>query len=152
MSYHPARRALVVTGGRVTRLLGEVAEASTADAGTGCAGSYGVPRLACEIPRLGAGSIELTMNDAPPVAVVAFGLSLTQRSLALGGGCSFFLDTPIAWAGATSSGHGHAETRLPMPLDLTLRGLELWSQGAALDPAAAHGFALTQAVRLRIGD
>ena len=148
MAYDVTRQALVVIGSGITRLIGDVAEPTSVPVGSGCPGTLGVPRLGSELLRIGAGEVRFTVDDVVAGTPVAFGLTATQQSVAIGGGCA-----PAALFADISNSYGHAEVAIPMPYDIALRGLDVWSQAAALDvQGAAFGISLTRALRMRIGD
>ena len=51
-----------------------------------------------------------------------------------------------------SSAFGHAEAELAIPVDPALRGAVFCGQAAVLDPQGILGVALSQGLRLVVGD
>lgn len=154
MSYDVHRQALVIVDNLgTTRLLGNVVEPEVQRIGTGCPGANGIPQVFSDPPRLGDTSFNIELSAARGNSPTLFALSLTNQSAGLGSGCTAQLGGQIVTLLAVSSQLGHAQTAIPIPLSLSLRGLEIFGQAAILDPQGAlSGIAVSGGLRLRIGD
>ncbi|MCA8963646.1 MAG: hypothetical protein H6838_12600 [Planctomycetes bacterium] len=130
--------------------------------GTGCGGSGGAPALAPNnTPQLGS-TFTVAMSNLPAVSPVAFmtvGFSSTQsilgplpynlQPLGFGASCDLLVSTDATVVFQTPQGSG--TFGLAVPTDPAFSGLELFFQGAAIDPSATGGFTFTNAVDATIG-
>jgi hypothetical protein len=85
-------------------------------------------------------------------ALVAFGLDDTPTPL--GGGCSLLVATVVTTSFALTDTLGDLRLPLPIPFDLSLRGVDLFAQLGVLDAARGRyaGLALSEGLQIRIGD
>jgi Galactose oxidase, central domain len=151
LAYDTVRKALIVTDAKRTRLIGNVAPPSVQAIGIGCAGSAGVPVLTSGVPRLGELRHALAIDGAHARALTLLAVSDTQKTVPLGGGCNLYLGGSILAFATRSSNHGHAEVKLSIPFNLSLRGLTFFAQAAVIDPKT-NRLSMSHALRLVIGD
>jgi hypothetical protein len=155
MAYDGELQRLVALGyGGVpsTWLYGGVDDASSLPVGVGCAGTAGVPQLVANDPFLGNGACAVDLLRARANAPALIGLALASNALPLGGGCTLYLRDAVPMFVVTN-GDGFAGLRLPLPFDQGLRGLQVYAQGAVLDPQGAlGGVAVSAGLVLRLGD
>ena len=81
-----------------------------------------------------------------------FAVADAQAAAPLGNGCTALVGGTTVAVLAMPGLFGVAETVVPIPANVALRGLTLFAQAAVLDPAAANGFRLTQGLRFTVGD
>ena len=163
MAYDASAQRIVMFGGRGsffypvtygdTWLYGTLGQPAAAVIGAACAGTNGLPLLAGNEPYLGAPGFALDLLSARSASPCAFGFSLGTQSLAIGGGCTLYLQAPIAVVLAATDSIGFASIRFSVPPDPTLRGATLYAQAFVADPqGAAGGLAVTSGRRLVVGD
>jgi hypothetical protein len=147
---------LVVFGGQTPAaimggvwILG-VPPAAALSLGGGCAGSGGAAILAARgLPIVGNGAFALDAAGFLPQQPAAFLLGFDTAFLSLPGACRVFVSP--AWLAFATTAAGMASLPLPVPPAMTLAGLHVYAQAAALDPAVPSGLAVTPALDLRIG-
>jgi hypothetical protein len=157
-AYDIARDQLVMHGGLVvpstfgsTWLFGPTIRAVHQPVGFGCGAQP--PVLTSNAPRLGNSGFVLELLRARPNAPSAFGLSLGNQSLGLGGGCTLYLREPILPLFGSTNAFGFASANLPLPPDPLLRGLTLYAQAFVADPQGpVLGTTFSAGRRLVIGD
>jgi hypothetical protein len=163
--YDPVRRRIVTFGGGShsstsglqrtsgeTLLYGAVLPAAIEYIGAGCAGASGIPHLAPSgRPVLGRPFFGLDVVNAHPSALVILPIAAASADIPFAGGCRMRIDptTLLAAPYAASSAAGFATLRLPLPDDVTLTGLELYTQGIIPEPGQ---FVFTRGLRLTFGD
>ncbi len=139
---------LLFTGGIWTY---GIPRAAVVPIGGGCAGSNGIPDLvSLGLPVLGNAGYALESRDLVAAQPVAFVAGLSAGLVTLPNRCRMFVDSPIAATTTTSLANGTARLPLPVPNLLSLAGLELYLQSAALD-RAGPGMTVTGALRIRLG-
>jgi hypothetical protein len=119
--------------------------------GTGCPGAGGIaPQLGSDGPLVLGSNPHLQLTRALPNATALFALGLTPSGLP--GDCVPLID-PAATLLAPVDTTGVASMNLRVPNVVALVGLELFGQGAVLDPAGGFfGLAsLSQGLRLVVG-
>ncbi|MCA8976609.1 MAG: hypothetical protein KDC98_17950 [Planctomycetes bacterium] len=122
--------------------------------GTACALGNAPGITARGRPSPGNGTFALVTASFAPSAIVMLAVGFNQRNVALGGGCSLLVDAVAAVEWRLADGLGDAAVALPIPAASGLRGVELFAQAAAIDPARALWSVLTlsDGLRLVIGD
>ena len=152
-SAYDIARDRIVTVGDVTYLHGPITRAGGQEVGVGCAGTNGIPLLTSNAPFLGSTRFDLDLVSARPSSGCSFFLADQQQNLALGAGCSVYVNGVIAALPVTTNAGGFATIRLAVPFEQSLRGVALYGQVVVLDPLGAlGGFAFTGGRRLSIGD
>lgn len=141
----------------------DVPAATTACAtviGTGCAGSLGVPvARGVGVPRLGSTTFAISVTTVAPGQPGALYVSLGVATVPLVvGGCDVWLDpasfNTLAQAGLNplltfaTDAAGAAFLPIYVPLDPALAGWHVGAQVLVIDPGAAPGFSLTNALDL----
>ena len=124
--------------------------AQVAQTGPGCGAEIAVLATRSR-PRLGSSSFGLETRG-PASQPVVFAFATGPGPLLLGHGCTLWLDFTIVSAVTTTNLIGNAETRLAIPPQLWLRGLDLYAQASVIAPLDPLGFRLSQGIRFRIGD
>ncbi len=154
MAYDAPRRQIVsVGGGPGLWRYGLLQPASAQTFGAACAGVAGPLTLLSNVPTLGSPALALDLHAARPNAPCVFGLAATSQNLAVGGGCSLYLQDPILPVFAVTTVVGFASVAFPVPTERSLRGLTLFAQAIVLDPqGAALGLAFSAGRRLVLGD
>lgn len=156
MSYDVARRRYVVFTSATssppeTWELGTRVPQSVCALGSGCP-SADPPALAAHgTPMLGNADFALDLVGAQALAPCWFGVAAQGQSVPIGG-CTFYLAAPLVLVPSAANAGGFATLTLPLPSELSLSGIELWSQGFALDAAAPIGLAFTGALHLTLGE
>jgi hypothetical protein len=80
-------------------------------------------------------------------------LATGTQALNLGGGCTLYLNGVFTPLVAATNASGFASVKLPIPLDLSLRGGAAYAQAFVLDPLGSFaGLALSAGVKLVLGD
>jgi hypothetical protein len=156
--YHDRlQRLLLVTspcgnGGLSNDLwIGAPEVASAVVAGTGC-GSAVPPTLnPFEQPAIGNTRFAIDLLGVPPNAFALLGASTGSGTVALGSGCTFYLQGSAVTVAATANAAGFASIRIPVPASAGLIGLDVIWQAAATDSAAPMGIDLTPLVHGRVG-
>jgi hypothetical protein len=123
-------------------------------AGTGCAGSAGIPELrAANLPQLGTAAVADLFRAVPGSVALWLG-DIAGANVTLPGGCTQLVANPIVLAAAPTNTVGFASASWPIPASPAVRGIVVHTQALTLDPnGALFGIAsLTAALRLRIGD
>jgi hypothetical protein len=160
LAYDAARQRVVAFGGQLlpngadasTWLLGTLTPASVQTIGTPCGGAGGAPRLTASTPASGQ-RMALDLLGAPPLAPCLFAFAPASQSLALGGGCTLYLQNPVLPQFALGNAAGFASLRWSVPADPALRGAAVYAQAVALDPTSGPlGLAFTAAQQLTAGD
>lgn len=149
LAFDPNRRLVVQFGGldfSTFTALGDTQEygARTANFGTGCAGSAGVPTLnPTDAPRLGQ-SYTLVLGNLPlSIGFLVLGLSaITPTPLDAIGmtGCIGYV-SPDLLVGLSGTA-GSASATLALPPTVSLMGAVLFAQGLSFDPGI-NGLSLT---------
>jgi hypothetical protein len=103
-------------------------------------------------PRLGDLEWCLDVRACAPSSPSLLAIGFTAGSLPIGAGCTVVVPTPASLAFASTDQFGCVRYRLPLPIDPGLRGVVLVAQAATVDALAPLGLALTQGMRLRLGD
>lgn len=120
--------------------LAAIGAASVQTIAAGCAGQNGQPALGTTVaPRLGAAAFGYQLSEAPASALTALllGFQLGQNAVA---GCAVApIGTGTSMIGLSTVG-GAAFFALPIPAAPALLGLQLTSQGFALDATTSRGF------------
>jgi hypothetical protein len=144
------RRILLLSSGGDAATLASMPHATQAY-GTGCAGTAGTPWITSGSSNLGNPSFALDVGGAPAHAPCLVGLSFTAGSVAIGS-CNLLLGPLVTVLTATGSASGFATMPAPIPASPVLRGLVVHAQALVLDAAAPSGFAMTQGLRVTVGD
>jgi hypothetical protein len=159
MAYDAARRRVVLFGGlyNLQRLTdtwtyGPLTRASAQPLGAGCQGTNGIPVLAANEPFLGNPAFTLDLLAARASSACVFGLARTSQSLPIGGGCTLYLKDTVFPLFAVTNASGFGTIKLPVPLDVGLRGATLFAQAIVVDPANPVGLAFTAGRTLVLGD
>lgn len=146
------RRATYVHGGAGTYVVPSQVGASQSY-GTRCGGSGTDTSLtAFGRPGFGNANLHLDLRADARLRPALLGFGLAAGSTPIGNGCEFLLQNPIATRVWFTDAFGFWHQSLPLPNVPALRGLDLYVQGAVLDPASAGGLAMTQGLRLTVGD
>lgn len=132
-------------------VLGPLQRAAVQATGSGC-GSGAGPVLTAAQPHLGSPACPVDLLRAPALAPTMLALSLQTQTVGLGGGCSLYLGGVAATLATTTNAHGCATAALTVPDHAAWRGLDFYAQAAVLDPGAPFGVALSQGLRLSVGD
>jgi hypothetical protein len=103
-------------------------------------------------PRVGTEGLHLDLRAAATLRPAMIGYALQSGSLSLGGSCRVYLDDPFASTVWFTDQFGYWHRRVGLPSVPALRGLQVFAQGAVLDPASPGSLALSQGVALTIGD
>lgn len=130
---------------------GEHAPTSTQVIGATCAGSLGPAILVTGEPYLGNRAFAIDLVSAHPNAACVFGLAAAAAARAVGG-CTLYLADPIMPVLAVTNAVGFATVRVPLPLDVRLRGAILHAQVFVDDPSPIGPLAFTAARRILVGD
>ncbi len=153
MAWDAIRQRIVMVGETGTWLYGPLTPATTQTIGAACPGSNGLPVLSSGEPYLGNPGFSLELLSARPSSVCAFFLADRQQSRDLGGGCTAYVDGAIVMVPALSNTFGFATTRLAVPLNIALRGAQLFAQAMVVDPLGpVGGLAFSAGRSLVIGD
>jgi len=133
--------------------LATLGAAAVQQLGRGCAGSMGVPALTAATPLLGSPAYQLALSKVPAASFSAFVLGTERAPTSLPSGCK-------VWpSGFTASGFvqadllGRANWALPIPSAAGLLGVELTTQGFALDAfgTAVPGLSASAGLLLVLG-
>jgi hypothetical protein len=123
--------------------------------GSACAGTEGLPRLLVDAPYLGNGSWALEVQSARTRSACLFVLASRPDHRDLGGGCTLYVDVASSvLLGAATNAHGFGSSSvLPIPFDLSLRGVTLHAQAFVADPMGpVLGITSTAGRTLVLGD
>ncbi len=161
MAYDEARQRMVLNGGSNsvqfadTWVFGDTSVAAVATFGAGCEPLGPAPALAAVgLPFLG--NIDYGMDvigaGAARAGVVAVGLG--PASLPLGAGCTLGVDPSLWLVGLpiVTNGGGFASVRTPIPMQLSLIGLDVYSQAAVLSAGGTALGAMSSGLRWTIGE
>jgi hypothetical protein len=118
--------------------------------GSPCAIAGHTPRIAASAPLVGM-PFASEVQDAVPDALCAVCFDATQVSVPLVGPCRLYLAQPTLLGIAVANAGGFASVTDFVPRTPWSRGVQLYLQGAVLDPAGG-GFATTNAMRVLFGD
>jgi hypothetical protein len=105
---------------------------------------YGLPR-----PN---GIFEVDVRAAAPLRPFAVALGDAAAGIAIGGGCTLLVQNSLATLFWFTNAAGFGHVPVSVPDNLALRGLQVYAQAGLLDPLAPLGVALTQGLRLTVGD
>lgn len=102
-----------------------------------------------DTPDFGIGVVTLAAN-APCFVTLGF----TSRYQPLGAGCAAWILNPPAMNVLVADVAGHARLAMPIPADLSLRGISLLAQAVVFDPPRSvfGGLTFTDGLRIDIGD
>jgi hypothetical protein len=151
MVWDSARRRMVLFG-LDTWLYGSLVPTATQAFGTACSGTSGRPSLTSGVPFLGNQNFALDLNSTRATAACIFLLAPDTQALQLGGGCTLYLKGSLMPFFAAANAAGFASVKLSIPFDPSLRG-NIYAQGAVVDPVGpVAGLALSNGLRLAIGD
>lgn len=151
-AFDPMRGTALVQDGTTT-YLASYTHAATVASGSGCGSTADAPILsAFRRPRIGEDEFRLDLRADAVFRPVILGFGLQIGLLSLGQGCTFYLGESFASDVWFTDAYGFSSRPLAIPDALELRGLQVHAQGCVLDPVAPLGFALSQALTLRIGD
>lgn len=101
-------------------------------------------------PRLGENAFGFEARTTPQTAVL-FGLSTSQQTTPLPGGCQVLIGPVLASTFALVGDDGLVTVPQQLPLNPTLRGLVVFAQVGALDPATG-ALSLSAGLRVAVGD
>jgi hypothetical protein len=118
--------------------------------GAGCGAPP--PRLAARArPRTGESLFGLELVTHPNLtAVFAFGFA--PGNTPLGNGCTLLLQQVAATQFVMANGNGIAVQPIPVPMIQALRGVVMYAQASALDPAVPGGLVVSPSLRMTVGD
>ncbi|MCA8949797.1 MAG: hypothetical protein KDE27_09865 [Planctomycetes bacterium] len=120
--------------------------------GQGCGPTNRVPRLGTfGEPVLGEPAFGLDVVGTAPNSLCITGLSFGGVT-PTGSGCELLLAPGIAALVGITNGSGFAHFPQPLPQWESFRGVELFAQAFALDALAPNGYALSQGLKLVLGD
>lgn len=151
LAYEPGRQRVALLQDRVIHVLTATPHAALAT-GTGCAGSRGVPWLTCGQAALGNDRFAFELGGALPFAPGFTGLAFASGAHALAPGCTLHTAMPALLFAATANVAGFLAMPIAIPADPILRGLVVHAQALTLDPGTPAGFALSNALRVTVGD
>jgi len=134
----------------VSLWLGATTAADVQTVGTGC-GTPAPVLAALGAPVLGNGRFALDVAGAPPHAMTVLGLEPNFANLPVSARCSILVRPAVHSNLQRTNSVGAATFSLPVPNLPALIGADLFGQAGILDASSAPGFALTHAVRLRVG-
>jgi hypothetical protein len=153
MAHHGASGRTLLHGNAGTWLHGPVLRGAATPFGQGCAGTRGLPVLTSNEPFLGNLGFGLDVLSAALNAPCVFALSDGTQSLAVGGGCTFYLTNVLAPSIALTNATGFASAVYGLPFDPTLRGILLYAQAFVVDARGGFaGLAFSAGRRLVLGD
>ncbi len=127
----------------VAVLRSHLGSAAIGSLGAGTMGGAGTPALSMAGRAAIGGSLRLQAAGVVPAVPVVFGLGVAPSITPAFGG-TVYTSPVLSWLGI-SGPQGRADLLLPIPFDPALRGLPLYAQAFAFDPAATGGIALTNA-------
>lgn len=157
MAYDPLRDRTVVLNNTIvggqpdTLFYGALTPATAQSFGTGCSSGATPPRLQSTRPLLGFPGMRMSVADAPAQAAGVIGLSLGNQSLALGSGCTLYLDNLLVTLPFVTTAAGTTFAHLQLAEAPELRGLQVFTQTAVVDQSPI-GLAFTAGLRLTLGD
>jgi hypothetical protein len=150
--YDPARDA-VIEYDSARLLTTSPVPAVRDDFGSPCGGSRTRTSLtAFGAPRLGETGFHLDVRADAALRPALIGFGLAQANVPLGNGCTLLLQQPLGSAFWFTDAAGFLHLPVALPQQIALRGASLVLQAAVLDPASPGGLALTQGLRLVLGD
>lgn len=124
------------------------ATATAATFGSGCGGPAAITTAAA--PRLGDREFGFELGTLA-TSPVLFGVATAQQATPLPGGCQLLIGPALATSFALADGNGIATVRLPLPFSPALRGLAVFAQAGALDPATG-ALSISEGLRIVVGD
>ncbi|MCA8977785.1 MAG: hypothetical protein KDC98_23875 [Planctomycetes bacterium] len=139
-------------GGHDTWLLGQTSAAGAVDYGAGCEGSFGTPALAAAgLAVSGNDHFEVQASSLRPGGLVFLVLGFNAANSPLPGGCTALV-MPVTFVALMANARGMARFAMPLPPSPSFQGLDIYLQGAAVDPGGAYlGLgALTAGLRVTI--
>lgn len=126
--------------------------ASTTPIGSGCSGAGAAPRLAASLAHASNARFTVDLLGGRVTSPCMVGLSVARQDLALGSGCTLYLQSPVAFAATTTNGAGFGTIQAALPSLTALHGTSLHWQGFVLDARApVLGLAFTGAIVTTIG-
>lgn len=149
-AYDRLRRRLYVCSGRSLEQWSDL-PAAAFDFGSSC-GNNRPTLLPFGLPHLGNAAFHIDLRAAGGAQFAAIALGLGQGNVALGGGCTLFVQQEIASVVAVTNAAGFLHLPAPVPNLGALLGLTVTLQGGVLDATAPLGFALSRGLRLVLGD
>lgn len=163
IAYDPVRRQMLLFGGanELSFMHGALADtwvrgaprATAQPFGSGCGNAASAPVLAGSEPYIGAPACTLELSRMAVGAPALIGVSLHAQNQDLGGGCTLYLQGPIAPFFVTANPLGFASARFAIPADVGLRGARLHAQGFVADPQGpVLGMSFTAGRKLVVGD
>jgi hypothetical protein len=129
-----------------------LAPPSGAAATTIAPGCNAAPRLTAREPWVGGLAMQVDLEGVPPAIPAMILLADRRQTTTIGNGCAFELGGAVVSRLVLPRPQGLARIEFDVPNAPTLRGLVVFAQGAMLDAASASGFALSNAMRLVVGD
>jgi hypothetical protein len=132
--------------------IGSPRVATAALDGQRCGGALGLTLRPFGMPRVDRKSVRIDVLGAQYGQPVMLGGGLPAAPVAIGGGCAFWLLNGTGTLQGLAGGVGNLDLAVPLPDAAALLGLEVVFQAGALDPTAPLGFALSEGLRLRIGE
>jgi hypothetical protein len=159
LAYDRARARVVLFGelwylsGEGTWLLGPTVAAAHQPYGSGCGSGTRIPTLTTYgEPALGNSRFSLDLSSSPERSPFQILVSASAANLPLGG-CSVLVDPNVLLSmSGTTNDTGFAAAPLAIPRDPGLLGLTVHAQAVVLDPAAPFLLALSQGLKLRLGE
>lgn len=144
----------VTLGYRTTALTTLTAQpASTADVGLPCGGSQTVTSLTTfGGAQPGNQGFHLDVRAEAVSSPTVLGLALATTNVSLGNQCTLYLQNPIGSLFTATDAHGFLHQPLGLPGSGSLRGVVVYAQAAVFDPASAGSLAMTQGLRVTLGD
>lgn len=143
---------LSVANTEMTWSLGSFTRAAISHLGSGCGASGPPPVLRASEPRLGNEGFQFELSSVPTGSSCALVVADTARPVPVGGGCTVHVGGASFALTRVANAFGGANVPLPIPRDVSLRGLSLHAQAATLDPSTPLGLALSSAITLTLGD
>jgi hypothetical protein len=160
LTFHEAHQRAVLFGGTVrpsydvlsdTWTFGALVPALATPIGLACAGGS-LPVLTSSQPALGA-PLVLDLLSARVNSPCVYGFSAQTQSRPIGRGCVLYLGDPIVPLVTQTNSAGFATLRFTVPMERSLRGASLYSQGFIVDASSSPlGLAFTAGRRLLFGD
>ncbi|MFG0315865.1 MAG: FG-GAP-like repeat-containing protein, partial [Planctomycetota bacterium JB042] len=124
--------------------------------GDGCPGTTGVPKIeAVGLPTFSNPAFGVKVSNARVFAPTLLGLSLTQFTTDLGGGCSLYLLPPLVLIATVTDGNGETTVNLSIPdSSSSFAGCDAFFQYFIFDPNGPfqNQFAFSDALRIKVGN
>jgi hypothetical protein len=114
-----------------------------------CLGSFGPMTEGVSAPSLlGAAAYGYTMSGGPPGSSVLIALDFAASPLAIGGGCTYWLPfPPFVLLPVGTNAAGEAFFPIAIPAMLSLYGVTVVAQWAAVCPTTPSGYVVSDALR-----